>query len=296
MKITDYPVAAELSDSNVFLIDGGGAGTKQITAPKLAEYVKESEIGEEVYDVVAKHRNTFRGKNLGTSYTDEQKAAVQNGTFEDLYVGDYWNINGFTWRIADIDYFYNHAYTKSDNTIRNTDHHLVIFPDAGLFSTKMNETSKSTGYTGSDFYINKSNQVINILKSAFGDFLIKLPWIVDTSKQDTALIDPFFILPSNVFLRGYGINTNNPFNNDENIGFQFRTQSNSGQMALFRLNPKYICTQHSDNIPIAEKYWLSDHYTNRDISGFGYQSDFGISWWDYAYREGLVRPIFCIKG
>ena len=38
----------------------------------------------------AMHRNIFRGKDLGSSITDAQVSAIRDGTFDDLYVGDYW--------------------------------------------------------------------------------------------------------------------------------------------------------------------------------------------------------------
>ena len=40
------------------------------------------------------HNSIFRGKNLGTSITSEQWSAISSGTFDDLFIGDYWVING----------------------------------------------------------------------------------------------------------------------------------------------------------------------------------------------------------
>lgn len=36
------------------------------------------------------HKSIYRGKNLGTHPTEAQLANVKNGTYEDLYLGDYW--------------------------------------------------------------------------------------------------------------------------------------------------------------------------------------------------------------
>src|SRR5699024_7284271 len=46
------------------------------------------------------HNSIFRGKNLGTSFTSEMSSAIQNGTFDDLFVGDYMTINGTVYRVA----------------------------------------------------------------------------------------------------------------------------------------------------------------------------------------------------
>ena len=48
------------------------------------------------------HRNIFRGKSLGESITAEQLEVIRDGSYRDLYVGDYWEINGTKYRIADI--------------------------------------------------------------------------------------------------------------------------------------------------------------------------------------------------
>ena len=36
------------------------------------------------------HNSYYRGKNLGSNITEAQSAAIRAGTFEDLYLGDYW--------------------------------------------------------------------------------------------------------------------------------------------------------------------------------------------------------------
>lgn len=72
--------------------------------------------------------NLYRGKNLGTSFTETQSGHIKNGTFEDLYIGDYWVINGKNWRIGAIDPAYNCGDTKS------TTHHVLIVPDTNLYN------------------------------------------------------------------------------------------------------------------------------------------------------------------
>lgn len=37
------------------------------------------------------HNSIFRGKNLGSTITDAQYTAISTGTFDDLFVGDYWD-------------------------------------------------------------------------------------------------------------------------------------------------------------------------------------------------------------
>ena len=85
------------------------------------------------------HNSIFRGKYLGSSVTAAQYAAIKAGTFDDLFIGDYWTINGINWRIAAFDY-----YLGTGSTALAT-HHAVIVPDTGLDAQKMNDSSATTG-------------------------------------------------------------------------------------------------------------------------------------------------------
>ena len=83
--------------------------------------------------------NIYRGRKIGTSFTAAQSNHIKDGSFEDLYVGDYWVINGKNWRIAAID----PAYNCGDTNL--TTHHVLIVPDANLYNHKMNETNTTEG-------------------------------------------------------------------------------------------------------------------------------------------------------
>lgn len=120
------------------------------------------------------HNSIFRGKSLGSSVSSAQWNAIGAGTFDDLFIGDYWTINGVVWRIAAFDYWYN----CGDSAC--TTHHVVIVPDANLMAADgstthwMNATSTTAGaYVGSDFYTgNNGNtgkaQCTTKINSAFG--------------------------------------------------------------------------------------------------------------------------------
>ena len=49
--------------------------------------------------------NIYRGKCLGETPTDEQYAAIAAGTFDDMFIGDYWLKDGVYYRILDINYY-----------------------------------------------------------------------------------------------------------------------------------------------------------------------------------------------
>lgn len=51
------------------------------------------------------HNALVRGKSLGSEFTDAQKAAISAGTFDDMYLGDWWEVNGRKWYIIGFNYF-----------------------------------------------------------------------------------------------------------------------------------------------------------------------------------------------
>ena len=117
-----------------------------------------------VYNNAGAHNSIYRGKNLGTAVTDAQFAAIAAGTFEGLYIGDYWVINKVTWRIAAFDY-----YLKSgDNEC--TTHHVTIVPDSPLYTGSMNDTATTAGaYISSKMYTEGLEEAKTTIKAAFGE-------------------------------------------------------------------------------------------------------------------------------
>lgn len=109
------------------------------------------------------HNGIFRGKNLGSSLTEAQSAAIQAGTFDDLYIGDYWTINGIEWVIVAFDYYYNTGDTAC------TTHHVVVIPRTNLYNAQMNTENVTTGaYVGSKMYTENLNQAKTTIQNAFG--------------------------------------------------------------------------------------------------------------------------------
>jgi len=109
------------------------------------------------------HNGFYRGYSLGTSVTAAQYSAIAAGTFDDMYVGDYWTINSVVWRIAAFDYYL----TTGDTAC--TTHHVVIVPDTNLYTHVMNDTSITTGgYVGSKMYKQGLANAKTAINNAFG--------------------------------------------------------------------------------------------------------------------------------
>ena len=84
------------------------------------------------------HSSIYRGKYLGDTFTDDQKNSINWGTFDDMFVGDYWTINDVNWVIADFDYYYN---VGGDTPF--TEHHIVVVPDTILYDAPYRSSEMS---------------------------------------------------------------------------------------------------------------------------------------------------------
>lgn len=164
-KATDLSIITAPASDNVLLIHDG-TGLKQITFQNLANKVNEpieSKIAPLLFTNAGSHNAIYRGKSLGTSVTAEQFAAIKAGTFDDMYIGDYWTINSVVYRIAAFDYYYQTGDTSC------TTHHVVLVPDGNMYTHVMNDTNITTGaYVGSKMYTEGLTQAKETINAAFG--------------------------------------------------------------------------------------------------------------------------------
>jgi len=151
------------------------------TANKVASITADSTNtqypgAKAVYDLVGAitnntagtHNSIFRGKYLGDSVTAAQWAAIEAGTFEDLWIGDYWTIGGVNYRIAAFDYYLNDYYGDD----KTTKHHVTIVPDTcpdGQYHCMHSnyEEGTSKGYTNSDVKKTELASTVTIIENAF---------------------------------------------------------------------------------------------------------------------------------
>ena len=121
-------------------------------------------INEIVTTGAGAHNAVYRGKSLGTAVTEAQWAAIKAGTFEDMYIGDYWTIGGVTYRIAAFNYYYNTGDTVC------TKNHITLVPDAQMYTHVMNDVNITTGaYVGSKMYTEGLTQAKTTINSDFGE-------------------------------------------------------------------------------------------------------------------------------
>ena len=109
------------------------------------------------------HNSICHDTNLGSALTDAQAAAIKAGTFDNMFIGNYWTIGGVKCRIAAFDHYLH------TGDIECTTHHVVLVPDTPLYAAKMNETDTTVGaYVGSEMYTTGLSQAKTIITNAFG--------------------------------------------------------------------------------------------------------------------------------
>lgn len=277
-KFADLEAILSVTGTEQMLIHDGN-GVKVITVKNLHKGLQTDidSVRNVLADGAAAHNCIYRGKNLGTSVTAEQYAAISSGKFTDLYIGDYWVIKGVTYRIAAFDYYYNCGDTNF------TKHHVVIVPDTSLYKAQMNTSNVTTGgYTGSAMYKSNLAQAKTTIKAAFGSahVLTKRELLTNAVNGNTpsgwAWFDSDVELMNEVQVYGsvaWGAHDGNGYN----------VASGDGQFPLFMFDRTKLHNR--------EDYWL------RDVSsatGFSRVSDNGNADGSNASYSLGVRPAFCI--
>lgn len=157
---TDAPTARE--NLGALSSADGAVGTSNLGA-NVVTRAKMAIDAFTLADNAGAHNAVYGGRSLGSSVTAAQWAAIEAGTFEDLFIGDYWEIGGVNWRIAAFDYYYKTGDTSC------TTHHVVIVPDTNLYTHVMNDTDITTGgYIGSKMYTEGLAQAKTAINNAFG--------------------------------------------------------------------------------------------------------------------------------
>ena len=277
-KFADLEAILSVTGTEQMLIHDGN-GVKVITVENLHKGLQADidSVRNVLADGAAAHNCIYRGKNLGTSVTAEQYAAISSGKFTDLYIGDYWVIKGVTYRMAAFDYYYNCGDTNF------TKHHVVIVPDTSLYKAQMNTSNVTTGgYTGSAMYKSNLAQAKTTIKAAFGSahVLTKRELLTNAVNGNTpsgwAWFDSDVELMNEVQVYGsvaWGAHDGNGYN----------VASGDGQFPLFMFDRTKLHNR--------EDYWLRDVAS---ATAFSYVYHSGDATANSASYSLGVRPAFCI--
>lgn len=291
-KVTELTAFTTPTDSCLIPIHDG-TGLKKITFANFrAKAVEgtEAKIAPLLFNNAGAHNAIYRGKSLGSTVTTAQYAAIKAGTFDDLYIGDYWTIGGVNYRIAAFDYYLNSGDTSC------TTHHVVIVPDTCLYNAQMHNTSSggyeggaanttTGGYVGSDMYKSNLEQAKTTIKSAFSGHVLKhriylTNAVANGRASGGAWCNSEVDLMCEQMVYGSGIFS--PVSDGSNVPANYRVEKS--QLPLFQHEPSRICNHAT--------WWLRDVIT---ASNFALVSSYGIADYYGASDSIGVRPAFCIS-
>lgn len=270
-KANELAATSDIGDSSIFMVHDG-TGLKRIAF----EDVKKAMV----YPNAGSHNSIYRGKNLGSTVTQAQYSAIRNGTFENLFIGDYWTINNVNYRIAAFDYFYNTGDTLC------TTHHIVIVPDQCLYNAKMNDTDTTQGgYVGSSMYrtglVNAKSQIRSIFANHVMSHRMYLINAVSSSvNSGGAWFDSDVNLMSEQMV--YGGPVFMPMSNGTLIPNNYVVDKS--QLPLFNHNHSLIGN--------GSTWWLRTITSNTSYSSV---FQYGNSSSNGANIDFGVRPFFCIS-
>lgn len=291
-KVTELTAFTTPTDSCLIPIHDG-TGLKKITFANFrAKAVEgtEAKIAPLLFNNAGAHNAIYRGKSLGSTVTTAQYAAIKAGTFDDLYIGDYWTIGGVNYRIAAFDYYLNSGDTSC------TTHHVVIVPDTCLYNAQMHNTSSggwesgaanttAGGYVGSDMYKSNLEQAKTTIKSAFSGHVLKhriylTNAVANGRASNGAWCDSEVDLMCEQMVYGSGIFS--PVPDGSNIPANYRVEKS--QLPLFQHEPSRICNRAT--------WWLRDVITASSFANVDYD---GYADYSHASYSTGVRPAFCIS-
>lgn len=226
------------------------------------------------------HNSVFRGKNLGSSVSPSQWSAIQNASFDDIFVGDYWVIDGVNWRVAALDYFYN----TGDTAL--TKHHAVIVPDTQLYTANMNDTDTTEGaYVNSKMRTENLEQAKTTIKNTFGasHVLSHRLYLSNAVANGRVSAGKWYDVDVEIMTEHmvYGNGVFSPVSDGSSIPNNYRIEKS--QLPLFVFRPDLISNK--------QWYWFRDVISS---ATFAYVNGYGHAGFNTASSVFGVRPYFLI--
>ena len=247
----------------------------------LDYFINSGEITD-VAQIAGIKNSMFRGKNLGSSYTPEQQSQVASGKFLDLWVGDYWVINGTTYLIAAFNYYIDTGDTSLDTN------HITLITSGGMYEHRMHPSNTTNGgYLGSEMYETGLDQAKSIIYADFPGRVLTHRRLLSSAANngqvnamswvdsDVELMNERMVYGSNVVANSVRVPDRHKY-----IGIE------KSQLPLFRFR--------HDLIGIRSTWWLRDVANAECFAQVGTRGQ-ATSYYAYV-DDGTVRPVFSIVG
>lgn len=236
-----------------------------------AQYIKRAE-GEWI------HNHTYRGLDLGT-FNDTFEQAIDDGTFDNEYVGDTFTMGGHKYKIAG----FNTKYGHEQNT--NLDNHICLIGEFGQHAMN-NDSTTQGGFAGSDMFKNYLPTIENQLKADWGSHLLSFNSYLSTSvdAQGAPNNGAWFNLTACLMNSTQVYGSPTKYSNNAN-GMKYNMGDEDDILPLYKLNSNE--REWGD-----QWWWLRDVYSSGDFADVG---AVGSAGWLSADSVSGVRAFFLIN-
>lgn len=226
----------------------------------------------------ATHNAKFVGASLG-AFNDDYAERIKNGTFTDMWVGDYFTVNKHKYKIAGFNYKCNHEENLG------LDNHLIMITDV-LDAHVMNSTNTTEGgFAGSSMFKDEIPVVEKQLATDFGGHLLKFKSFLSTSIDSSGAPNggQWYELTANLCNSAMWWGSPSQYSNNKN-GTKYNIGDEDTQLPIMKLHT----AERSSN---SNWVWLRDIY---DSSNFAYAGGDGSAGWTGASYSFGVRAFFLI--
>ena len=271
--------------------------SKKIYRVKNGNGIESSSIyykDEQLSDILNRpnagfHNSIYRGKDITDLFYDGTLSTqIANGTFDDIFIGDYiiGRNSGRKYLVADINYRLHCGDTEC------TTPHVLMIPELSMGTAKMNDSNVSTGgYKGSKMYTTYLAPFKTVINNDFGSshILRHRSWLTKTVTNgyasDGEWTDSTIELMNEYMVYGASFFSN--ITNGTNTPASYTIDKS--QLSLFRLDKSKQIAFNDSNA--RQWYWLRDVWS---ASGFCDVGSYGDSSYGNASYSGGVRPCFLI--
>lgn len=286
-KITELTEGKPLKKDIVPFVDTTNGTTKKAVIEDLLNVIVPSNAGG--------HNSIYRGKDITEYFYGREKynektfsQAVADGTFDNIFVGDY--IIGKTsnrkYIVADINYRLHMGDTEC------TKPHVLMIPERIMGTAQMNASNITDGaYIGSAMYKTNLAQFKTVIKNDFEtSHILKhrnhlQNAVSNGCETGGTWYDSDIELMNEIMVYGCQI-----FKNVTNRStFPNNYQIDNSQLSLFRLRHDSIVARNDAGDRYW--YWLRDVVSSANFAGV---SGYGLSGSSDASNVGGVRPAFLI--
>lgn len=167
-KITDLVQSNSVANSDLLIVETA-SGTRAMPYSVIQKKIDDAGKAVAFGNSAAAHNAIFRGKDLTSVYTVEQICQkISAGTFEDLYIGDYFDvtINGESSEVVRCILAGFDTYLHNGDTSFEAHHAVIVTKNCLNTLHQMNPTNTTEGgFQGSDMW----NTVLPIYNTAFGN-------------------------------------------------------------------------------------------------------------------------------